>query len=113
MKFNLGVGYITRKIGNNVSPTVELIQDGDWYTMNTYSTFKDTTIKFKLGEEFDETTADGRDVKSVMTAEGDNKFIHKQKGEKPTTIVREFKDKEMTAVMTINDIVCNRVYKLV
>lgn len=109
----LGVGFVTRKIGNNIYPTVELIKNGDEYILNTTSTFKDTTIKFKLGEEFDEETVDGRNVKSVCTFDGENKLVHEQKGEKPTTIVREFKDDEMTAIMNINNIVCTRVYKVV
>lgn len=109
----LGVGFVTRKIGNNIYPTVELIKNGEEYTLNTTSTFKDTTIKFKLGEEFDEETVDGRNVKSVCTFDGENKLIHEQKGDKPTTIVREFKDDEMTAIMTINNIVCTRLYKVV
>lgn len=109
----LGVGFVMRKMGNTVSPTVELIKDGDEYTFNTTSTFKNTTIKFKVGEEFDEETVDGRKVKSVCTFDGDDKLIHEQKGDKPTTIVREFTADVMNAIMTIGDITCKRVYKAV
>lgn len=112
--YALGVGYFTRKIGNVTYPTVELVKNSDGtYTLNTTSTFKDTTITFTPGVEFNETTVDGREVKSVCTFEGDNRLIHEQKGEKPTTIVREFKEDEMVATMTINDIICTRWYKLV
>lgn len=52
-----------RKMGNAATPTVEITKDGDTYTMKTITTFKTTEIKFKLGEEFEETTADGRVVK--------------------------------------------------
>lgn len=110
---SLGVGLIMRKMGNSLSPTVELIKDGDEYTFNTTSTFKNTTIKFKVGEEFDEDTVDGRKVKSVCTFEGEDKLIHEQKGEKPTTIVREFTADTMNAIMTIGDVVCKRLYKAV
>lgn len=109
----LGVGFLTRKVGNSTYPTVEMLKNEDGtYTLNTLSTFKNTTIKFKPGEEFDEETVDGRKVKSVCNFEGDNKLIHEQTGEKPTKIEREFKEDEMTAVMTINNIVCTRLYKL-
>lgn len=49
-------------MGNSVSPVVDLKKDGDTYTLTSSSTFKNTVISFKLGEEFDEETADGRKV---------------------------------------------------
>ncbi|XP_011158936.1 probable fatty acid-binding protein isoform X1 [Solenopsis invicta] len=107
----LGVGMVTRKMGSTVSPVVELTEKDGMYTLKTTSPFKNTEIKFKLGEEFDEETADGRKVKSVCTLEG-NKLIQEQKGEKNTTIEREFTPTEMTAIMKVDDIVCTRVYKL-
>lgn len=88
---------IMRKAGNSVSPTVEVTQDGDTYTLTTTSTFKTSTISFKLGEEFDEETLDGRKVKSIITLEG-NKLTQEQKGDKPSTIVREFTDGELITV---------------
>lgn len=108
----LGVGMVLRKLGNSISPTVELVKNGDEYTFNTLSTFKNTTIKFKLGEEFDEETVDGRMVKSVCTLDG-NKLIHEQKGDKPTTIVREFTATDLTATMTAGNAKCVRYYKVV
>ena len=36
----------------------------------TLTSFKSTKIEFKLGEEFDEFTADGRDCKTIATVEG-------------------------------------------
>ncbi|CAD7093318.1 unnamed protein product [Hermetia illucens] len=109
----LGVGLVLRKMGNTVSPTVELTKDGDEYTLTTSSTFKTTAIKFKADEEFDEETADGRKVKSVCKFENPNKLVHEQKGEKPTTIIREFTPESMVATMTIEGIKCIREYKAV
>lgn len=88
---------MTRKMGSSVSPVVELTEDNGTYTLKTTSPFKSTEIKFKLGEEFDEETADGRKVKSVCTLEGD-KLVQLQKGDKDTTIEREFSAEEMKAV---------------
>ncbi|XP_070150415.1 fatty acid binding protein isoform X1 [Polyergus mexicanus] len=107
----LGVGMVTRKMGATVSPVVELTEKDGVYTLKTTSTFKNTEIKFKLDEEFDEDTVDGRKVKSVCTLEG-NKLIQVQKGDKDTTIEREFTPTEMKAIMKVDDIVCTRVYKL-
>lgn len=59
----LGVGYATRQVGNVTKPTVVISQEGDKVVIKTQSTFKNTEISFKLGEEFDETTADDRNCK--------------------------------------------------
>ncbi|XP_037808402.1 probable fatty acid-binding protein [Lucilia sericata] len=106
----LGVGMVLRKMGNSVSPTVELKKEGDVYTFTTSSTFKTSTISFKLGEEFDEETLDGRKVKSICTMDG-NKLVQEQKGDKPSTIVREFTDSELITTLTIGDVKSVRVYK--
>ena len=106
----LGVGLVLRKMGNSVSPTIELTKSGDVYTLTTSSTFKTSSVNFKLGEEFDEETLDGRHVKSIVTLDG-NKFIHEQKGDKPTTVIREYTENEVTVTCTIGDIKSVRVYK--
>ncbi|XP_016950156.1 fatty acid-binding protein, muscle [Drosophila biarmipes] len=108
----LGVGLVTRKMGNSLSPTVEVTKEGDTYTLTTTSTFKTSAISFKLGEEFDEETLDGRNVKSIITLDG-NKLTQEQKGDKPTTIVREFNDGELITTLTIGNVKCVRVYKAV
>lgn len=59
----IGVGFATRQVGNVTKPTVVISQEGDKVFVKTLSTFKNTEISFKLGEEFDETTADDRNVK--------------------------------------------------
>lgn len=108
----LGVGFFLRKIGNSVSPTVELqkLPDGK-YKLITKSTFKDTEITFELGKSFDEETLDGRNVQSVITLDG-NKLIQNQGGDPPSTIIREFGDKEMIATMKVKDVTCIRKYRV-
>ncbi|XP_011189615.1 probable fatty acid-binding protein [Zeugodacus cucurbitae] len=108
----LGVGMVMRKMGNSVSPTVELKKDGETYTFTTTSTFKTSSINFKLGEEFDEETLDGRKVKSIITLNG-NTLVQEQKGDKPSSIVREFTDSELVTTLTINNVKSVRVYKAV
>lgn len=106
----LGVGWMTRKVGATVSPVIELTEQDGMYTLTSNSTFKNTEIKFKMGEEFEEETPDGRKVKSVISQEG-TKLIHVQKGEKETTIIREFSPEEVKMVVTVEDIVSTRIYK--
>ncbi|XP_032130786.1 fatty acid-binding protein, brain isoform X1 [Sapajus apella] len=97
----LGVGFATRQVGNVTKPTVIISQEGDKVVIRTLSTFKNTEISFHLGEEFDETTADDRNCKSVVSLDGD-KLVHVQKWDgKETNFVREIKDGKM--VMVSND----------
>jgi len=58
-----GVGFATRKLGNLAKPSQIIKIDGDTWTIETHSTFKNTIITFELGKEFEENTADGRKVK--------------------------------------------------
>lgn len=58
-----GVGFATRQVGNVTKPTIVISHEDDKVVVKTLSTFKNTEISFKLGEEFDETTADDRHVK--------------------------------------------------
>ena len=61
------------------SATVDISVDGDNWTIKTTSTFKNSELKFKLGEEFDEERQDGVKVKSTFTLE-DNVLTQVQKG---------------------------------
>lgn len=105
----LGVGFILRKIGNAVKPTVELRKNGDQYSLYTFSTFKNMEIHFELGKEFPEETGDGRKVMSFITMDG-NIMTHKQTGKPPTLTTFDFRDKEMIATMTAGDATAIRKY---
>jgi len=52
-----------RKIGSVSNPTVEISINDDAWLIKTYTTFRSVLLNFKLGETFDEVTADGRNVK--------------------------------------------------
>ena len=62
----LGVGLMTRKLGNKSSPTVTITESGGEYTFKQESLVKTSEFKFKVGEEFDEVTADGRQGKILV-----------------------------------------------
>ncbi|XP_063157012.1 fatty acid-binding protein, adipocyte-like [Candoia aspera] len=62
----LGVGFATREIADIAKPSVIINCNGDVITIKTESSFKNTELSFKLGEEFDEITADDRKIKSVV-----------------------------------------------
>nr|XP_033789692.1 myelin P2 protein-like isoform X1 [Geotrypetes seraphini]XP_033789693.1 myelin P2 protein-like isoform X1 [Geotrypetes seraphini] len=92
---SLGVSSSVRIVGNVLKPTLILTKRGDYYTMRTETTFKTTEILFKLGIEFDETTADERKAKTLIIFE-DNALIQTQKwDDKEIIIKRELVDEQM------------------
>lgn len=108
----VGVGMVMRTTASALKPDVVISQDGDTWKLRTESTFKTTEISFKLNEEFDETTADGRKVKTTMTVDGDKKLIQSQKGTTDSTLTRELTD-DNTMVLTCEakGVKCTRNYK--
>jgi len=64
--FFAGVSMVTRKLAETSKPTVEIIQDGDDYVIKTHA-FKNSEIRFKLGQEFEEKRLDGVTVKVSST----------------------------------------------
>ncbi|CAM2106793.1 unnamed protein product [Caretta caretta] len=105
------VGLATRKLGSLAKPTVTISTDGDVITIKTKSTFKNTEISFKLGEEFDETTADDRKTKSIVTLEEGSITQVQKWDDKETTIKRKLVDGKMIVEYTMNNITCTRVYE--
>lgn len=103
---------VLRKVGNSVHPTCYLEQHGDEYHYNNDSTFKNFCIKFKLGEEKEQETADGRLVLTTFTLDG-NTLTQVEKCKKKSVIVRVFSETEMVASSVYGDVTSKRVYKAI
>ncbi|RUS77534.1 hypothetical protein EGW08_014688, partial [Elysia chlorotica] len=71
----------------------------------TSTTLTSVNLEFELGKEFDESTADGRKVKSTCTVEG-NKLITTQKGEIDSVITREFTADSFVMTLTAKGVTC-------
>ncbi|XP_013920436.1 PREDICTED: myelin P2 protein-like [Thamnophis sirtalis] len=107
----LGVGLATRKLGNLAKPKTIISMKGDEVTIRTESTFKNTQITFRLGQEFQETTADGRKTKTVVTLEkGALVQVQKWNG-KDSTIKRKLVDGRMVVECIMKGAICTRVYE--
>lgn len=68
----IGVNIAKRTLAATAKPTIEISEENGVYTLKTSSIFKNTSISFKLGEEFDEETADGRKCKVNTNCLGRN-----------------------------------------
>ncbi|XP_053571135.1 myelin P2 protein [Bombina bombina] len=107
---SLGVGFATRKAGAMAKPNVIFSRNGDEISLKTESTLKSTEMKFRLGEEFDETTADNRKTRTIITC-NDGILIQVQKWDgKETTIKRELVNGQMVVTCTMGDVKCVRMY---
>jgi len=112
----LGVNFALRKLGNTTKPTLTVTtEDGKHFVFNSESTFKNIKVEFNLGEEFDDTSPDGRKTKNVVTME-DSKLTQVEKPRdgkgKDVTYVRELtEDKDLKVTCTIGDVVSTRLYK--
>ncbi|KAM9242236.1 fatty acid-binding protein, heart [Dugong dugon] len=108
---SLGVNIATRQVACMTKPTTIIEVHGDTIIIKTHSTFKNTEISFKLGVEFDETTADDRKVKSTVTLDG-SKLVHLQKWDgQETTLVRELSDGKLILTLTHCSAVSTRTYE--
>ncbi|CAF0835493.1 unnamed protein product [Rotaria sordida] len=86
---DLGVSWTHRMIAKGVKPHLTISElDGKW-TVLSESALKTRTYDFIPGVEFDETTSDGREAKSIINFEG-NKWIHTaiDKNGKKTVVTR-------------------------
>ncbi|XP_034456285.1 fatty acid binding protein 4a [Hippoglossus hippoglossus] len=107
----IGVGFATRQVGNRTKPNLIVsVDDQGVICMKSQSTFKTTEIKFKLNEPFDETTADDRKTRTVVTLEN-GKLVQKQSWDgKDTNIEREITDGKLIAKCIMGDVIAVRTY---
>ncbi|XP_023128743.1 fatty acid binding protein 4b [Amphiprion ocellaris] len=107
----IGVNFATRQMGNLAKPNLMIsVGDDGLISMKSESTFKTTEIKFKLNEQFDETTADGRNTKTTITCENGKLMQEQSWDDKTTTLEREIKDGKLTAKCVMGDVVAMRTY---
>ena len=111
----LGVGYLTRKLGNQSYPVVTINMDGgEEYCMKTESLVKTSELKFKLGDQFEEITGDGRKVLSTMSMTAPNTMMHQMLGTdggKNSFCTREFMAEKMKCVCQVEEVVTTRMYE--
>ena len=105
---------------NKIFPFIiyyQVTETGGEWTIKTSTILKSTELKFKVGEAFDETTPDGREVSAIVTVEDGNKFVcvqtAKKEGQKSTKSTREFNDEGcvLTMEVTGTDVVCIQNFK--
>ncbi|CAI5437838.1 unnamed protein product [Caenorhabditis angaria] len=109
----LGVGLMARKAAVNLKPTLEITNEGDVWHFNANSSLKNKDVSFKLGEEFEGTSSDGRAFKSVVVFEN-GKFVQTQKkikdSDKESSIVRSIENGKLIVTFKSGSVVARRIY---
>ncbi|KAI4582026.1 hypothetical protein MJG53_009551 [Ovis ammon polii x Ovis aries] len=107
----VGVGFATRKVAGMAKPTVIISVNGDVVNIKSESTFKNTEMSFKLGQEFDEVTPDDRKVKSIINLD-EGALVQVQNWDgKSTTIKRKLVDDKLVLECVMNGVTATRVYE--
>ncbi|XP_040117939.1 fatty acid-binding protein, adipocyte [Oryx dammah] len=107
----VGVGFATRKVAGMAKPTLIISINGDVVNIKSESTFKNTEISFKLGQEFDEVTPDDRKVKSIINLD-EGALVQVQNWDgKSTTIKRKLVDDKLVLECVMNGVTATRVYE--
>lgn len=120
----LGIGYLTRKLGNASKPLItisELEDDSSEvnkkrYSLKQESLVRTTTIDFALGEQFEETTADGRKCRTTFKYVKPGLWMQEMlgtNGGKDSVCLREFFKGGMKVTCTVDNITTVRNYKRV
>ena len=58
-----GIGFANRKISKLITSYEDISQDGDTWTIHIHASIRNGTHVYNVGEEVEETTLDGRDVR--------------------------------------------------
>ncbi|XP_068568311.1 retinoid-binding protein 7-like isoform X2 [Cebidichthys violaceus] len=109
----LGIDFATRKIASMLKPQKVIKQDGDCFTIKTFTTFRNYETSFKIGEEVNEVTK-GMDNRSCQTVVNwkDDKLVCVQKGEKKNRgWTHWIQGDELHLELTCEDQVCTQIYK--
>ncbi|XP_055294250.1 fatty acid-binding protein 5-like [Moschus berezovskii] len=86
------MGMTLRKVDAMAKPDCIITSDGKNLSIKTESTLKTTQFSFKLGEKFEETTADGRKTQTVCNFTDGALVQHQEWDGKESTITRKLED---------------------
>ncbi|KAL5103765.1 hypothetical protein TcWFU_008538 [Taenia crassiceps] len=116
----LGAGYISRKALNASKPVLTFTRENgpgdsrlsEWYSLKTSSALKSSACVFRIGYTFDETTTDGRNVRTVFIVDGQT-LKQEQAGTKTTYITYTREGDMLKTVIKLEDLTCFRNYRRV
>ncbi|KAL7057391.1 hypothetical protein AAHC03_019355 [Spirometra sp. Aus1] len=106
---SLGAKISKEQLAQMSKSSMTFSRADDGYCMHIDVGTKTHDTKFKLGEEFEHTTLDGRHVKMLIKLEG-KKLTIDQKGDKDMLIENVVDGNNLTMTMKVGDVSCVRHY---
>ncbi|ROT75222.1 fatty acid-binding protein [Penaeus vannamei] len=97
----IGTNFVMRKMASKAKPSIEVKIEGDTWTVQVVAAVKTVTMKFKLGEETEIDTQDGK-IKVIFGLEG-NKLTQRPadtQNSKAVLVEREFTGEGINQKMT-------------
>ncbi|KAM9435792.1 fatty acid binding protein 7, brain, b [Clarias gariepinus] len=109
----VGVEHEKKTFAHDAQPILKISQKGDKVVFLIESIVGAHKYSFKLSEEFQNKSQDGRSWKSVVNLEGD-KLIEMLTWDKvELTVVHEIKDKKLFKTFKVHDAVAVRIFERV
>eukprot|EP00088_Acartia_fossae_P066879 TRINITY_DN8311_c2_g1_i5.p1 TRINITY_DN8311_c2_g1~~TRINITY_DN8311_c2_g1_i5.p1 ORF type:complete len:192 (-),score=17.26 TRINITY_DN8311_c2_g1_i5:1438-2013(-) len=120
----LGVNFILRNLAKLAKPTINISRNCEGamledfpidshnctWKIYTETPFKTHTIRFRLDQQVDDYTMDGRSTKSIFNVRDDQTLVEYQMGSVNTTLVREFDSQRMKVTLRVNDVVATSIF---
>ncbi|XP_031843562.1 fatty acid-binding protein isoform X3 [Nomia melanderi] len=95
-----GVPYIPRKMMCMSSPQLEILNEGDKWTIRTISMIRTNELTFTLGEEYEEHMPGGVTLKNCTTMEGDS-LVTVSVGPNNNKVIRRYEVTEDGILLTM------------
>ncbi|XP_037361203.1 fatty acid-binding protein 5-like [Talpa occidentalis] len=109
----LGVGMALRRMQDLARPDCIIDFDGKTLTIKSENSLRTAQFSCKLGESFEENTADGRRTQTVCIFINGT-LIQRQKWEgNESTITRKLEDGKLVEKYVFNDVTCTVIYEKV
>ncbi|CAF0910583.1 unnamed protein product [Didymodactylos carnosus] len=109
----IGVSFLMRQTAKLITPRIIISEVNGRWTVRSETHIKNVQYDFIPGEEFDETTPDGREVKSLIKFEN-GRWIHSSRDKKgKESVVTRYVDEAglHQVILTCGDVRATRVYK--
>ncbi|XP_076006035.1 fatty acid-binding protein 9-like [Genypterus blacodes] len=107
----IGACCAMQNMAGKATPILHISMDGDGTMCMKFETpCKTHEAKFKLGEEFDNTTLDGRNTKNVVTLE-DGTLVHKETWDgKSATMEKKIVDGKLVTKCMTGNVVATKTF---
>jgi len=76
---SIGVPWFARKMMAASSPTMFVSNEDEHWNFKTVTFLRTIENSFKLDEEYEETLPNGKELESITSMDGENKFVTKSK----------------------------------